>query len=232
LTTELFPSPEVGPFGRRQRHVRGHRVPVTIEPTDHATHRDGSVIVRDEFGADDLTPLRDGCACCTIRVKLQARLQRLLADREQGKVAQFSRIAIRTREDTGPIRRMFASPRALEPDFYLEGDLMAQIAWHADSARFTLTEEAPIAWDVFSRFITTLMTVRGADLLFAHGMVRIEGCPGPVVVQFEHHLVWRPVELAEWPDQDRRSRIAFLARNLDERAVRALFDSVRALVSG
>ena len=78
--------------------------------------------------------------------------------------------------------------------------------------------------------MTTLMAVRGADLLFAHGMVRIEGCPGPVVVQFEHHLVWRPVELAEWPDQDRRSRIAFLARNLDERAVRALFDAVRALV--
>ena len=25
-----FPSPDIGMFGRRQRHVRGHRIPVTI----------------------------------------------------------------------------------------------------------------------------------------------------------------------------------------------------------
>jgi G3E family GTPase len=124
---------------------------------------------------------------------------------------------------------MFASPRALEPDFYLEGDLMAQIARDAEAASFTITEEAPIAWDAFSRFATTLMTMRGPDLLFAHGMVRVDGCRGPVVVQFEHHLACRPVELIEWPDHDQRSRVTFLARNFDERAVRALFDAVRAL---
>ena len=230
MTTDLFGSPEIGPFGRRQRHARGHRVPVTIETVDRATHDDGSVTVLDEFGADDVAPLRHGCACCTARVKLQGRLRRLLDARTQGNIPHFSRVLIRTGEDTGPIRRMFASPRALEPDFYLEGGLMAQVARNAGATSFTLTAETPIAWEAFSRFMTILMTARGADLLFAHGMVRIEGCPGPVVVQFEHHLAWRPVELAEWPDQDRRSRIAFLARNLDERAVRALFDAVRALI--
>jgi G3E family GTPase len=136
---------------------------------------------------------------------------------------------IQTGEDTGPIRRMFAGPRALESDFYLEGDLMAQVAGHADSPSFTLTEEKPIVWDAFSRFVTALATMRGADLLFAKGVLNVVECRGPVVVQLEHHLAWRPVELTEWPDQDRRSEITFLARNFDERAIRALFDAVRAL---
>jgi G3E family GTPase len=228
LTTDLFPSPEIGPFGRRQRHPRGHRVPVTIEAVDGTTHRGDTATVLDEFGADDIAPLRHGCTCCTARVKLQARLRGLLADREQGRVAHFSRIAIRTDEDSGPIRRMFASPRALEAECYLEGD--PPIGAHADTTRFTLTEEASIAWEAFSRFVTTLMTMRGVDLLFAHGVINIAGCHGPIVVQFEHHLACRPVELAEWPDQDRFSAVTFLTRNVNERTVRALFDAVRGLV--
>jgi hypothetical protein len=50
------------------------------------------------------------------------------------------------------------------------------------------------------------------------------------VVQLEHHLAWRPVELTDWADQERRSQVAFLARNSDARAVRALFDAVGALL--
>jgi len=73
--------------------------------------------------------------------------------------------------------------------------------------------------------------LKGGDVGYgAKGMVNVEACRGPVVVQFEHHLASRPVELTEWPDQDRRSRVTFLARNFDERAVRALFDAVRALI--
>jgi len=225
-----FPSPDIGRFGRRQRHPRGHRIPVTIEGVDGATHGGDTVTVPDEFGASDIAPLRSGCTCCTVRVNLQETLRRLLGERAQGHIRHFSRVVIQTGEDIGPIRRMFASPRALESDFYLEGDLMAQVAAHADGASFTLTEEAPIGWDAFSRFVTTLMTMRGADLLFAKGMVNVEACRGPVVVQFEHHLASRPVELTEWPDEDRGSEVTFLARNFDERAVRALFDAVQALI--
>ena len=230
MTPDLFGSPEIGPFGRRQRHAGGHRVAVTIESTDHAAHRDGSVTVPDDFGADDIAPLGSGCACCTVRVKLQARLRRLLADREQGKIPHFSRIAIRTGEDPGPIRRMFASARALETECYLEGDLPAQVAAHADTVtRLILTEEAPIAWEAFSRFMTTLMRLRGADLLWAQGTLDVQGCHGPVVVRFERHLAHRPVELAEWPSQDRLSAVTFLTRNVEEQTVRVLFDAVRAL---
>ena len=52
--------------------------------------------------------------------------------------------------------------------------------------------------------------MRGADLLCAKGLLNVEGCRGPVVVQFVHHLAHRPVELTEWPDEDRASRVAFV----------------------
>lgn len=227
-----FPSPEIGPFGRRQRHARGHRIPVTIETGMHAVPRShDTVVVLDEFGADDLALLRNGCSCCTVRVKLQDRLRRLLAERERGKF-HFARVAIQTGEEPGPIRRTFASPQALEAEFYLESGPLLQIAEHTSAdgiAQFILTEDGPLDWDVFSQFITTLIGLRGADLVCARGLLNVEGCRGPVVVQFVQHLAHRPVELAEWPDEDRRSRVAFVARNLSEKSVRNLFEAVRAL---
>jgi hypothetical protein len=49
------------------------------------------------------------------------------------------------------------------------------------------------------------------------------------VVQFVQHLAHPPTELAAWPDEERRSRVVFIARNLNETAARNLFDAVRAL---
>ena len=78
-----FPSPDIGMFGRRQRHARGHRVPVTIVRGASAARIATTAIVIDEFGADDVAPLPGGCACCTVRVGLQSAVRRLLAEREQ-----------------------------------------------------------------------------------------------------------------------------------------------------
>ena len=51
-----------------------------------------------------------------------------------------------------------------------------------------LTEDAPLSWDAFSRFATTLTALRGADLLQMKGLLNIAGCRGPVAVQFMGHL--------------------------------------------
>jgi len=103
-------------------------------------------------------------------------------------------------------------------------------AAHSDGiASFVLTQDAPLIFDTFSRFMETLIALRGADLLRVKGLLNIEGCRGPVVVQFVQHLAHPPVELAAWPDDDRGSRVVFIARNLNEKAVRNLFDAVRAL---
>ena len=73
------------------------------------------------------------------------------------------------------------------------------------------------------------MAMRGPDLLRVKGFLNVEGCAGPVVVQFVQHLAHPPVELDAWPDADRTSRVQFITRNISERQVRDLFDAVRAL---
>jgi G3E family GTPase len=218
-----FPSPDIGMFGRRQKHARGYRVPVTIVRGDEVA-ADQAAIVVDYFGAGDIAP-SGNCPCCTVRVELQRALRRLAAEREQ---RHFNRLVIKTDEDIGPILRTFATERALGAAFYVEDH--PPIARARDGIRrFELTEAAPLDWTSFSRFVTTLIALRGADMLHVAGMLNIAGCRGPVAVQFLQHLAHQPVELQAWPDDNRASRLTFTARNVEERSVRDLFGAVRAL---
>jgi G3E family GTPase len=75
----------------------------------------------------------------------------------------------------------------------------------------------------------TLIALRGADLLRVKGILNVEGCRGPVVVQYVQHLAHPPAELQAWPGDNRSSRIVFITRNIPEREIRALFAAVRAL---
>ncbi len=63
----------------------------------------------------------------------------------------------------------------------------------------------------------TLIALRGPDLLRVKGFLNVEGCRGPVVVQFVQHLAHPPVELAAWPDHDHTSRLVFITRNITEK---------------
>jgi len=213
-----FPSPDIGLFGRRQRNVRGHRIPVTI--SRKASKNDGDRIVTDTFGADDVMQVPGGCTCCTVRAKLQDALLGLLAEREQKPV---SHIVIESGGDLGAILRTFSSERGLGAEYYVEDTPLLE------GNRFTLTEDAPLSWAAFSRFITTLTALRGRDLLQMKGLVNVQGCRGPVAVQFMGHLAARPVELQAWPNDVRASQLELVTRNIDERMVCDLFNSVRAL---
>jgi G3E family GTPase len=103
-------------------------------------------------------------------------------------------------------------------------------AAHSDGiGSFVLNETAPMPWTVFARAMETLMALRGPDLLRVKGFLDVEGCKGPVVVQFVQHLSHPPVELDAWPDGNRQSRVVFITRNISEQQVRDLFKAVRAL---
>lgn len=216
-----FPSPDIGMFGRRQRHARGHRIPVTIVtgPGGVTRDRDTAVVV-DEFGADEVLLPEIGCRCCTVRAKLQGALRRLMAERER---RHFSRVVIESGHDVAPILRTFATVHALGSEFYVED------APSLSGNAFTLADATPLSWETFSRFMATLIALRGADLLRVNGLLNVDGCRGPVVVHCMQHLSLPPVELQAWPDSERTSRMEFMMHGIDEKTVRDLFDSIRAL---
>jgi len=101
---------------------------------------------------------------------------------------------------------------------------------HSDGiGSFVLTHDKPMPWAVFARSMDTLMQLRGPDLLRVKGFLDVEGCKGPVVVQFVQHLAHPPVELESWPDENRKSRVVFITRDIGEREVRDLLAAVRKL---
>ena len=108
-------------------------------------------------------------------------------------------------------------------------DFVAE-AVHSDGiVSFVLSDDQPMLWPVFARVMDTLTTMRGPDLLRVKGFLNVEGCTGPVLVQFVQHLAHPPVELMRWPDGNRQSRLVFITRNVSEQQVRELFAAVRNL---
>ena len=104
-------------------------------------------------------------------------------------------------------------------------------AAHSDGiGSFVLMPDQPMPWPAFAKAMDTLMALRGPDLLRVKGFLDVEGCSGPVVVQFVQHLAHPPVELTAWPDDNRQSRVVFITKNISEQQVRGLFAAMRALV--
>jgi G3E family GTPase len=181
----------------------------------------------------------------TVKKFAEARRQIMLADRI---VISKADIADEDAVDTLTARLRQLNPRArviaadygrLDPRWIADAASAREgAAFFAEAAEiehtdkvksFTLTEDTPIAWEPFARAMETLIALRGADLLRVKGFLNVAGCKGPVVVQFVQHIAHPPVELAAWPDADRKSRVVFITRDIGEREVRDLLTAVRNL---
>jgi G3E family GTPase len=93
---------------------------------------------------------------------------------------------------------------------------------HSDAIRaFCLTLDEPVAWEAVTRWLGSITSLRGRDLLRMKGVVAVEGLAGPVVVQGVQHLIHPPVQLPAWPDEDHRTRIVFITNGIPEAALRA-----------
>ena len=120
--------------------------------------------------------------------------------------------------------------RLTEPAADQRNAFVAEAAHSDGIGSFVIAESTPMPWSAFAKAMDTLMALRGPDLLRVKGFLDVEGCQGPVVVQFVQHLAHPPVELNAWPDNNRQSRVVFITKNISERQVRDLFAAVRALV--
>jgi G3E family GTPase len=67
----------------------------------------------------------------------------------------------------------------------------------------------------FARALGGLARERGNDLLRVKGIVEFSDRPGrPAIVQAAQHAMFAPEWLEDWPDDDRRSRLVFVAHDI------------------
>ncbi|MEM7405930.1 MAG: GTP-binding protein [Pseudomonadota bacterium] len=85
---------------------------------------------------------------------------------------------------------------------------------------FCMTLDEPVERDVLSVWLRLLLQFRGADLLRVKGIVNVVGADGPVVVHGVQHVFHPAVTLEAWPSEDRRTRMVFITRDIDESLLR------------
>jgi G3E family GTPase len=88
---------------------------------------------------------------------------------------------------------------------------------HGEGIRaFCLTYDQPLDWDRFNSWIEMLLTLYGSGLLRIKGILNVAGFDRPLVIHGVQHVFHPPVQLEDWPGEDRRSRIVFITHDLEE----------------
>jgi G3E family GTPase len=91
---------------------------------------------------------------------------------------------------------------------------------------FTLTSDTPIPAASFEMFIDLLRSLHGPKLLRLKGIVKIAEEPAlPLVIHGVQHILYPAVRLERWPDDDQRTRIVLITRDLSAGEVGPLFDA-------
>ncbi len=93
-------------------------------------------------------------------------------------------------------------------------------AEHGGVKAFALFLVDELDWTAFGVWLTMLLQSRGADVLRVKGLLNVGG-PGPVLLNGVQHVVHPPEHLDAWPDEDRRSRLVFVAHGLGAAEVEA-----------
>ena len=87
-----------------------------------------------------------------------------------------------------------------------------------------MTSDKPLAPQAFDLFLELLRQAHGPRLLRVKGIVALSDDPdSPVVIHGVQHVFHPPHRLAAWPDADRRTRIVFIVKDLEERFVAGLY---------
>ena len=98
---------------------------------------------------------------------------------------------------------------------------------HDDRIRaFTLSTERAIPAAMLDLFLELLRSTHGPNLLRMKAIVNIEETPDrPMVLHGVQHVLHPASQLEAWPDDDRRTRMVFIVRDIEPRVIRELFDA-------
>ena len=90
---------------------------------------------------------------------------------------------------------------------------------------FAMTFDQPIVWQGLVDALETLTSLRGDELLRIKGIVNVAGEAAPRAIHAVQHTLYPVARLPAWPDADRRTRLVFIVRDLDEAFVRDTVNS-------
>jgi G3E family GTPase len=91
---------------------------------------------------------------------------------------------------------------------------------------FAYATDAAIGETAFEMFLDLLRATHGPNLLRLKGIVKIAEAPErPVVIHGVQHVFHPPTQLDAWPDEDRRTRMVFIVRDIAPTAISGLFDA-------
>ena len=97
---------------------------------------------------------------------------------------------------------------------------------------FTLTHDRPIQGHALQMFLGLLQSAHGEKLLRMKGIICLADDPSrPLVIHAVQSTMHPPVRLKAWQDEDRRTRLVVIAKDMKESFVRGLFDAFTGNVS-
>lgn len=88
---------------------------------------------------------------------------------------------------------------------------------------FCLTTDSAFSWEAFANWMDALISVHGESLLRVKGVLHVTDTDQPVVVHGVQHVFHPPAVLEAWPNEDRRSRIVMITRDLNQEPVEKMF---------
>jgi len=91
---------------------------------------------------------------------------------------------------------------------------------------FAYATDAAIGESAFAMFLDLLRSAHGPNLLRVKGIVKLAEDPErPVVIHGVQHVFHPPAQLDAWPDEDRRTRMVFIVRDIAPKTISGLFDA-------
>jgi G3E family GTPase len=207
-----------------RNHFRVERVVTTIDAVNGASNLDTyGEALRQVAAADHLIVTKLDLAPPEATEDLKARLRSInpaatVVDASFGSIDFTPLLTQESQRGAVGIDRLDGV------SFAVAGGPMAPAAVHAMSDRVAsrcLVFDRPLNWQMFGIWLTMLLHRHGDRILRLKGLLNVGAERGPLLVEGVQHVIHVPRHLREWPDADRRSRIVFIARDLDLAQVEA-----------
>jgi G3E family GTPase len=217
-----------------RNHFRVERVVTTIDAVNGASNLDSyGEALRQVAAADHLIVTKLDLATPDVTEDLKAKLRSInpaatVVEASFGSIDFTPLLAEESQRGAVGIDRLDGV------SFAIDGDPMAPAADHAMSDRVAsrcLVFDRPLNWQMFGIWLTMLLHRHGDRILRLKGLLNVGAERGPLLVEGVQHVIHVPRHLREWPDADRRSRIVFIARDLDLAQVEASLDAFQDLAA-